>query len=318
MSEINPLISVIVPVYNVAEFLPRCLASVETQTYKHLEIILINDGATDESGEICDAFAQKEPRATVIHKTNGGPSSARNAGLERASGDYVTFLDSDDAIDANMYEHLLENIIKNHAQISICAFRKTVMFQQPQIKLKVMTQTEAINQLFTIDLNCNISVWNKLYERKLFENIRFPAGQSEDILPNFEVFSRATQVVMSNQALYYYFTHENSISQEGFNMRLLQYPATLDLLLEKVKKSAQKNLKKAEIFVLHGYVWLLWKMIRSGAYKRHPELLKHVQSFIHAHRHAALPWKHASTKRGLQVLFLAYLPPVFYHFLKKR
>ena len=123
--EQNPLISVIVPVYNVAAWLPRCVDSVLTQTYQNLEILLIDDGSTDASGEICDAYAEKDPRIRVIHKKNGGLSSARNAGLDVSNGQYIGFVDSDDWIEPEMYEKMLALMECNEAQL-VCAGRYDV------------------------------------------------------------------------------------------------------------------------------------------------------------------------------------------------
>ena len=119
----NPLISVIVPVYKAEAYLEKSVKSIINQTYKNLEIILVDDGSPDRCGEMCDEFAKKDSRIRVIHKANGGQSSARNAALDIMAGDYVGFVDSDDWIEPNMYEHLYNLILKNNAQISVCGLQ---------------------------------------------------------------------------------------------------------------------------------------------------------------------------------------------------
>ena len=121
----EPKISIIVPVYNVEQYLERCVESLINQTYKNIEIILVDDGATDNSGQLCDELAQRDPRIVVYHKVNGGLSDARNYGIDKASGDYIGFIDSDDFIDDDMYEVLLSNILEYNAFISFCRINKS-------------------------------------------------------------------------------------------------------------------------------------------------------------------------------------------------
>ena len=134
--EKQPLISVIVPVYNVENYLPRCLDSIINQTYTNLEILLVDDGATDNSGKLCDEYAQKDNRIRVFHKENGGVSSARNMGLDNATGEYIAFVDSDDYIDKCMYEIMLNSSVQNNADIVVCGYLSQ------SIKTKKAAQTD--------------------------------------------------------------------------------------------------------------------------------------------------------------------------------
>ena len=175
--ENKPLISVIVPVYNVQKYVKKSVESILQQTYKNLEIILVDDGSTDESGDICDMLACSDNRVTVIHKKNGGLSDARNAGLDRATGEFVGFVDSDDYIEKNMYEVLEERLNINGADISCCGRyvvqesdgRKTSYFTSAGEE--VLSPCQAIGKLLIWD-GCDSAAWDKLYKAELFRNHR--------------------------------------------------------------------------------------------------------------------------------------------------
>ncbi len=186
----QPLISVIIPVYNVAKLLECCVNSVLAQTYQNLEIILVDDGSTDMSGKFCDVFAKKDPRIKVIHQENRGLSGARNAGLDLAAGEFVTFIDSDDSVDPNLIARLYSLCRNNRAKMSICAFREVfpqpseVLKQSPQLSPSpIISQTlnfapsDGTQALDTLDaltamlceVDFSMSAWGKLYARELFD-----------------------------------------------------------------------------------------------------------------------------------------------------
>ena len=149
--ENRPLISVIVPVYNMQDYLETCMNSILGQTYENLEIILVNDGSKDSSPQMCDAFAEKDSRIKVIHKENGGLSSARNAGLDVATGDYIGFVDSDDSIRPNFFELLYDNLVKTDADVSVCRLTNCTeqagdrtMANQTEKDLLTFTSEEAV------------------------------------------------------------------------------------------------------------------------------------------------------------------------------
>lgn len=166
----NPLISVIVPVYKVEEYLPQCIESILAQTYRNLEIILIDDGSPDRCPQICDEYARKDPRICVIHQKNQGVSAARNAGLERATGDYIGFVDGDNSISPVMYENLLKLIEQYRVQIAMCRFRKVVSNQFPDDENPqsgILPIEKAIAKIL-IPGYYNCSLWNKLFDCRLF------------------------------------------------------------------------------------------------------------------------------------------------------
>lgn len=241
MENINDLISVIVPVYNVEKYLPQCIDSILNQTIKNLEIILVDDGSLDNSGKICDEFSKKDDRIVVIHKENNGLSSARNAGLEIAKGNYIGFIDSDDWLDEHMYEILLKLLKENNSDISCCNF-----FKATDNKDKIPSATneivksynniEGLNNFYNDLYPQTVVAWNKLYKRDLFENISYPIGKiHEDEGTTYKLYYRANKITYTNRALYYYRTTPNSITTSKFNKKRLDIIDVYDEKVEFIK-----------------------------------------------------------------------------------
>lgn len=218
MKKYNQLISIIVPCYKVDMYLDECISSIVNQTYKNLEIILVNDGSPDRCPIICEEWSKKDSRIKVIHKKNGGLSSARNAGLDIARGEYVSFIDSDDFIDDTFIEFLYMNLIENKVDISCCGyyhyFNKNLKeirhFKNIQL---LMDSCEAIKIMNTIGY-FGVGSWNKLYKRELFNNIRFPIGKlSEDWFILYKLIHKSNKIHYDSQPKYYYRQRAGSITR---------------------------------------------------------------------------------------------------------
>jgi len=218
--ESRPLVSVIIPVYNVRSFLTQALDSVVHQTYTNLDIIVIDDGSTDGSGEICDQYAQKDKRVVVIHQDNKGLSAARNAGLDRAQGAMVAFLDSDDAYDFSFIESMVSVMVREGADIVICRYsvHKTMSAMEkgncrqtePAIRPGKYDRDDAIRALF--DGSLNFSVWNKLYTRGIWGAKRFPDGHVyEDVEITYRLYAQSHRVFVLDTPLYMYRGRTGSI-----------------------------------------------------------------------------------------------------------
>ena len=211
----DELVSIIVPVYNVEKYLRPCLDSILAQTYKNLEIILVDDGSPDHSGAICDEFAARDPRVRVIHKTNGGLSDARNAGLDIATGDYIGFVDSDDWIAEDMFEYLLRNILVHSADIAECGYYN--VFPASTISnntdnVIVYNTHDALTAL--LQLKIGNYAWNKLYKHSLFNDIRYPKGLLyEDVRTTYRLFAQCSTVVSLPEPKYYYRENTSGIVQ---------------------------------------------------------------------------------------------------------
>lgn len=219
------LISVIIPVYNVKEYIHRCVDSVLVQTYQNLEIILVDDGSTDESGIICDELAQKDNRIKVIHQENGGLSAARNTGMLHATGEWISFIDSDDWIEHQFMEILLKEALQNNCDIVGCKFRKVL---QKEAAITLNTEYEKNIYEFQdimsalIDDKIRQVVWNKLYRRDLVKGILFEVGKyHEDEFWSYQVLANVDKYVECKYEGYNYFQRTNSIMGESYSLKRL-------------------------------------------------------------------------------------------------
>lgn len=216
--KMKELISIIVPAFNVDKYIEQCLNSVINQTYKNLEIIVINDGSTDNTQQIIDSFSEKDSRIKIIHKENTGVSDTRNIGLEIAKGDYIGFVDSDDEIKPEMYETLLSNIKNNDADIAHCGFElitktNTKVFNGTN-EICIQSQKKALTSLLKGDI-FEPSSCTKLYKKQVLENIKFDSKVkfNEDLLFNVEAFKQSHKIVFNDIPLYKYNYNVNSASR---------------------------------------------------------------------------------------------------------
>ncbi len=211
------LISIIVPVYNVEKYLDCCMQSILHQSYKDYEVLLVDDGSTDGSGQICDAYAKEDKRIRVFHQENGGVSSARNLGLDKAKGAYIGFVDADDCMDYRMLEILYDTLTAEDADMVMCDFTMEdngCYYYAPGIAAEKMVwgRDEALDILYKSCRRGGDVLWNKLYRKKLFAGIRFPQGMCyEDAYVMHQLFERAERIVFINRKLYYYRNRKNSI-----------------------------------------------------------------------------------------------------------
>ena len=219
----GPLISLIVPVYNVKDYLKTCLQSILEQTYKNLEIILVDDGSDDGSSGICDEYARMDQRIKTIHLPHSGVSAARNAGLAAATGELLGFVDSDDWIDHDMYQYLYTLMQEHDADVSACTYLLEQEGRPSKIinntgKLYVFSRKEIIRALVKNDLVKNY-LWAKLFKRKLFDRLSFPVGRVyEDVAVLYKVFYSSQKVVLSCVSKYHYMIHKNeSITRGGYD-----------------------------------------------------------------------------------------------------
>lgn len=280
-------ISIIIPVYDVEPYLERCIDSVINQTYKNLEIILVDDGSPDSCGEICDVYAKKDSRTKVIHKENSGLSDARNRGLDIATGDYIGFVDSDDYVAEDMFETLY-NILKTYkADISTVSFYE--MFNGKLIgvkdsgKLEVMNRTEALKELY-IDDKIQSYSWNKLFKKELFTDVRFPSGKNfEDIPTTLLLFEKSNIVVRLEEPKYYYMRRNDSIvGKRNFKT----YNDYIDVIFNKYfymfNKYPEIELYNAYNFVINA-IWLYTIIVNFNIeelYERYESVYKLLMSLV--------------------------------------
>ena len=254
-------ISVIVPVYNVEQYLERCVDSIISQTYTNLEIILVNDGSTDNSGKLCDELAKKDERIRVIHKENGGLSDARNRGIDEAESDLVGFIDSDDYIDSDMYEVLLKNLNNTDADLSMCAlydvYNNTPEAQVTNKETWKLSSEQAIKMVMEAKI-LSVTAVNKLYRKSLFTDLKFEVGKiAEDAFIMIKLLDKCEKIVATNEKKYYYVHRENSITTQKFSTKFLNvieaYEQNSNIILEKypkLKDVAQTRMNWAYFYVL--------------------------------------------------------------------
>jgi len=218
----KPKLSIIVPVYNIELYVSDCLDSILAQTFSDYEIIVVNDGSTDHSGHICEAYASRDERITVIHQAYGGVSAARNTGIERATGAYIGFVDGDDRIKPDMYERLHELCVNTNSDISICTLGREINGKliNPDNGLADVTEldhNEALSELFKGTLY-RFSLCNKLFKASCFKNIQFPEGRiHEDLSTTYKLFANSRKSVFIDKVGYLYIKRDNSILTSRFS-----------------------------------------------------------------------------------------------------
>ncbi|MER1954324.1 MAG: glycosyltransferase [Desemzia incerta] len=217
----NPLISIIVPVYNVEKYIQQCIESILNQTYKQIEVILIDDGSLDSSGVICEEYAFLDPRVTVIHKENGGLSSARNVGLDKAKGKFIGFVDSDDWIDSRMYESMLHLALTHQADVVQCGY--TLINEQGKITREIhfgdrrLESKAEVEKAYYKTNEFSSVVWNKLYKADLFEELRFKVGKNnEDVFILTDAILHIQRMVNTPKCYYHYLQRKESIMGTSF------------------------------------------------------------------------------------------------------
>lgn len=237
----NEIVSVIVPIYDVEDYLSKCVDSIINQTYKNLEIILVDDGGKDKCPEICDEYAGKDSRIKVIHKKNGGLSDARNAGIDIAKGEYLVFIDSDDWVETTMVEHLLDACKKYNVKLAACGRYITdgtvINGTAYEGTEGVYSSEEALNEILS-GKSLDVAAWDKIYVRDLFDDIRYPVGENnEDIAVFYKIVDAAGRVAHTGTTEYYYRNRPGSITK-------LKYNRDARMIIEKNLNSIEEFLGK--------------------------------------------------------------------------
>ena len=254
------LISIVVPIYNVEKYLKQCIESIINQTYKNIEILLVNDGSTDNCAQICDEYAQIDERIKVIHKKNGGLSDARNSGINIAKGKYIAFIDSDDYVSEEYIEKLYNAISENNVRIAQCNFVK-VTDDNTEIekigyaeKNKIKSGYEMVKELYTGHWE-NILAWNKLYDIGLFKNVRYPFGKiHEDEFTTYKILYEIQNVAIVEDCLYKYRQNDNSITGQNFKKKRLDVIIAYEERMEFFEKNDEEELYQLSLISYLGTI----------------------------------------------------------------
>lgn len=310
----EPLISIIVPIYNISKYLERCVNSIIAQSYINLEIILVDDGSTDNSGELCDIFREKDKRIRVIHKNNGGLSSARNAGLSVIQGEYVGFVDGDDFVDKYMYETLLKAMLYHNADIVQTGYHHTDehggISDIKTFKEATYDDLAAMFRAFFEKQNIHVGVWTKLYKSKIFRDVRFferHVFEDYAVLPN--ILNKCEKFVVISGAFYNYAHNPESISRDKVNLGIIKDRLAVPMYVlkcienidrkyigyaynyicissirgyNKIKETDKidKKIKKEYVIKLINQYKNYFKLYREDAYFRRQKLFKKIKLYV--------------------------------------
>lgn len=281
-------ISVIVTAYNIEAYLERSVHSICQQTYQNLEIILVDDGSTDKSGELCDRMAKEDARIRVIHKKNGGLAEARNAGMDIAAGSLIGFVDGDDYIDMDMYEKMLFAMRKEQADIAICRYRRVYKdgVQDDSIDRVILWGGQEALQYYIEEwdeYDIQNAAWNKLYRRGVLDNLRFPVGKwYEDIMFATRALSNADRCVYLDSACYnYIIDREGSIMNTQVNPRTFtdHIPAYQEKT-EFLRTLGRQDLVDTHMYFFNKRLLLFYNEVKKGSSPEKKEYLKKITKVI--------------------------------------
>lgn len=291
----KPSVSVIVPVFNVVDYLERCFTSIRNQSWSDLEILLIDDGSTDGSSVVCDQVALKDDRIKVIHQANAGLSAARNVGLDLALGEYLTFVDSDDWVHPRYVETMMDSMRNRPALMSLCKWASSSMIPEdstPTGLVEMIGRDEAVPRMLKGEW---VSAWAKLYHRSLFEGIRFPVGKNnEDYAILIHLFERCDTVCLIPDVLYYYFIRKGSITRSPLNTHSFD---ELDNGMEVWAYCRQKNPEWGNLALFNVTASIIKLSGACLLENRFPEKYREMRHFVAAHKkqifgNPALPFKY--------------------------
>lgn len=298
------VVSVIIPIYKAEPYLKKCLDSIAAQTYKNLEIILIDDGSPDNCGRICDEYAANDPRVKVIHKQNGGMSDARNTGLDNATGEYLTFIDSDDYVSENFVDTLLNALRDNDADMSVCSFvyaaedgRVLNSFVKNGTTEK-MDRKQALFELLKSTRVSN-SPWAKLYRTSLFEGIRYPYGEVfEDLHTTYKLFLKCDSVAFVGSPMYFYLYRADSISKQRFKPETLNLVRFAQQMIKDIVAIYPEHKKIAECRMFDQYS----EVIRLADKDKDKLIIDEMKNNIRSVRKTALLYPKSGKRRKVRAL----------------
>lgn len=326
-----PLISVIIPVYNTPKTIERCLLSVWAQTYSQLEIILVDDGSTDISGDICDRLSSRDPRTRVLHQSNQGLSGARNAGLALCQGKYVTFVDADDTVSPHMLADLYRLIKRHHTKLAISAINEVYpdgrehLVANPQLPATLPT-VQALKAMLSED-GFTMAMGGKLFARSLFRKIKFPLGKlHEDVGTTYRLILACPEVAYTARPLYYYHQNPTSITHQTFHRQKLdlltltdQMCADLLQIYPEIRPDLRRRLCHARFSILRQLVLISPRRQPATEFTRttglSPDEFYHLKQdivhYLREHRNDILKNPVASRRDRLAMQSLLLGLPVF-------
>ena len=310
------LISIVIPVYNVEKYLERCLQSVVDQTYKDIEIILVDDGSTDESKIICDLYESNDSRIKVIHKENGGLSDARNAGIDIAKGKYISFIDSDDYVEKDYIKSMYDAIKKDNSDISVSLH--VIKYENGKTKFKFENQCDKIVnakqalEMMLYDDGLDLSAWGKLYKTVFFNNIKFPKGRIfEDAATTYKLMDKAEKISLVNQYLYNYMIRNNSISSGKFNEKKMDLISSTKEMSDFVSQKYPDLQRACDRRLMYAYLSTITQLAKSNEQKKYCDLKKELMTYIKKNGRKVLADKNIPKRDRVAIILCKFGYPVF-------
>jgi len=317
---LQPKISVIIPIYNTEKYLSQCIESIQKQTYSNMEIILVNDGSSDTSIDICNQYKKRDKRIILINKQNGGVASARNVGLDYATGDFIGFVDSDDYIAPEMYKKLLEAAIKLNADIVECGYIDVDNNKMPQIqhhlKATILRGNYECSHTYLLHENTTNFSWNKLFGKKIFSELRFPHfAYSEDYVVNTKAFYECTLKVTIAGCYYFYRHNEEGACNASFKESKLDMLEAGKSVLDFHSARFSDLCPLVMIYILE-HIIMIYRQLRQKSDKKYKTYLLREYKFYYSKINGNIFYKKLSRKRKY-ALFFFHVSPGIYLYLSK-
>lgn len=315
------MISVLVPVYNVAKYLRRCLDSILMQTYTDYEVVLVDDGSTDQSGSLCDAYAAEHDCIRVIHQRNAGLAQVRNVSLAAARGEYITFVDSDDAIEPTYLEVLMQDLQETGADISICSWsevsddgvRTELTWDRKDEGFQIWTTEQAVKTLL-YQKGIDNNTWGKLYTRAVLQDVIYPAGRVyEDIATTYQVMLKGKRICYRPEALYLYTSNISGISQSAFSPKRMDLIDMAEGMYLDIASRFPGYLRAAQARLLRAYIHVYIQIPDYTDYKAYQSRV-----FVGIRTHCRAVAGDLEAKRGTRMAALiACIHPVLLRWLDR-
>ena len=313
-NEYRPLVSVIVPVYNISRYIKKCIDSLSRQTYENIEVILVDDGSTDSSGSLCDLYAEKDKRIRVIHKKNGGLSDARNKGIEGAIGDYISLVDGDDFVDEDYIEKQYEVLKKYDADMAITSHRviypKKTMDESTS--KEYASSSEEILEKILYDDEIDLSAWGKLYKKDLFDDVKYPKGRLfEDSATTYKLIDNSNVVAVNSVPTYNYVMRSDSIVNNDFSKNKMDLIISTQEMTDYIRKKYPELGKGCDRRMMYAYLSTLSQLAKSKV--KDEENKCKMMSYIKKNRRKVLKDKNLP-KRDRVALWSTFFGFGFYKF----
>ena len=308
-------ISIIVPVYNVEMYLETCIDSILNQSFEDFEIIIVNDGSTDSSGQIAHNLLTRDNRIKVINKENGGASTARNAGLDVATGNYIGFIDSDDTISPLMYERLYKNIKNMDTDISMCRMLRVEKDKQYPTKdfigKEVLSSDECLKLLFLNKIDQSVS--NKLFKKQLFQDLRFPEGKiNEDFSILYRLFDRSMHIGYISELEYIYYYRSNSITTSHISNKIFDRYYNAKEAVEFVKSKEENIQEAAQYYLLYTSFCILKEILLSGYRREFIKQYKEIELFLKSNYNKIINNSYIDKKFKYSFIYLLFFRNLYY------